>query len=430
MGEEGLVFLRSRRLAAFGLWGLMVAAWACGVITVVTGSGTVDGAGLFLPLIGFVSGTVGLLLAVRVTGNRMGWVFLAGGALIAVYASAHQYFYWGVVNDWPLVWVAGWLNYAIYMPAILALIALPLLLFPTGRVPSPRWRLVMWAVVLFGTMSVVFSTIQPTFDDELGSRLPTDISSSYSVDVVDGSLSVIVDNPIGIDGLGDQGVPLILVVLPLVLLGVSFVGPAAAMVYRFRRSEGTERQQIKWLAFSASVAAISLGSFYVIQQFFPGSPILEVLVTIGLLGVLGIPIAAGIAITRYRLYDIDRIVSRTVSYSIVVVVVGVGFFGLVSLVTSILPSQNSLAVAASTLAVAAVFNPLRVRTQRLVDRRFNRSGYQAQVVSEEFTAKLREPLSSQEIMGLWSQTVEEAIQPQAAGIWLKETHPTGNRGTG
>ena len=150
----------SRRVWAFGLWGLMLTAFGCAALfDLQGGTGLLGSGGFLFLLIGFVFGTVGLLLALRVAENRMGWVFLAAGALFGVYAAAHQYFYSGVVNDWPLVWVAGWLNYAVYMPAILALIALPLLLFPTGRVPSPRWRWVMWAVVLFGTMSVVFSTI-------------------------------------------------------------------------------------------------------------------------------------------------------------------------------------------------------------------------------------------------------------------------------
>ena len=179
--QQMTVPVAARRLAAFGLWGLMVGALVFGVVISVVGGSrllTGDGGGLLLPLISFVFGTVGLLLALRVPNNRIGWVFLSGGTLFGINSTAGLYVYWGVVHDWLLVWFASWLELAVYWPAILTLIALPLLLFPTGIVPSPRWRWVMWTVFLFAGLSVVNSTIQPEFDDELGSRLPSDISSS------------------------------------------------------------------------------------------------------------------------------------------------------------------------------------------------------------------------------------------------------------
>lgn len=119
-------------------------------------------------------------------------------------------------------------------------------------------------------------------------------------------------------------------------------------------------------------------------------------------------------------YEIDRIISRTISYALVVALSAGMFFGLVAVVSSFLPSNNPVVVAGATLAVAALFNPLRRRIQHWVDRRFNRSGYQAELLSEEFATRLREPLTSQEIISLWSQTVEETMEPQAAGVWLKE----------
>jgi len=419
------VLLRSRRLAAFGLWGLMLVAWACGVgIVVVGGSGLITGGGLFLPLIGFVFGTVGLLLALRAAENRMGWVFLSGGTLIAVYEAAHVYFYWGVVHDWPLVWLAGWLNFAIYMPAILTLIALPLLLFPTGKVPSRGWRWVMWIVVVFGSMSVAFSTIQPEFVDELDGRIPSDISTSYPVETIDGSLSVVVDNPIGFDSLSDTNPPPIFFLFSILLLAASFLGPTAAMVSRFRRSGGTVRHQIKWLAFSASIAAVGLGAFYIIQELSPDAPVLSVLVTIGLLGVLGIPIAAGIAITRYRLYDIDRLISRTISYTLVVVVLGLIYVaGALWLPTQLIGEQSSIYVAASTLAVAALFNPVRRRILNIVDRRFHRSHYDAQLVVEAFQTRLADRTDLEQLTHDSVEVVAQLMQPTTIGVWIRTQSP-------
>jgi len=414
------VVVARRRFAAFGLWGLMLTGFGCAVLFDIRADGgrlVDDGAGLMLPAIGVAFGTVGLLLALRVPENRMGWVFLAGGALIAIYAAAYQYFFWGVVQDWPLVWVAGWLNFAVYFPAILALIALPLLLFPNGRLPSRRWRWVMWAVIVFASLSIVFPTISPSFTDELGARSAADVPVEY-LGTEDGEIVVEVDNPFGVNALSDFDSPVLFATF-LLLLSLSFLGSAAAMVFRFRRSEGTERLQIKWLAFSASIAAVGLGSFYVIQGNSPDAPVLDFLVLLGLLGVLGIPVTAGIAVSRYRLYDIDRLISRTVSYTLLVGTLGLIYvIGAVWLPTRLLGGQSTLYVAGSTLAVAALFNPLRRRVQRAVDRQFNRSSYRAALISEEFSAKLQESLTIAELTGAWVQTVDDALQPKASGIWI------------
>jgi hypothetical protein len=136
-----------------------------------------------------------------------------------------------------------------------------------------------------------------------------------------------------------------------------------------------------------------------------------------------IPVAITVAVTRYKLFEIDRIISRTVSYALVVGLLVAVFFGLVTLVTEVLPPDSSdLAIAASTLAVAALFNPLRKRVQHTVDRRFNRSSYQAARVSEQFAALLDQPHTVEEIAELWKQTVNESLQPHSSGLWLNPTH--------
>ena len=150
-------------------------------------------------------------------------------------------------------------------------------------------------------------------------------------------------------------------------------------------------------------------------------PTLYGLLNLAALGV--IPVAITIAVTRYKLFEIDRIISRTVSYALVVGLLVAVFFGLVTLVTAVLPPDASdLAIAASTLAVAALFNPLRKRVQHAVDRRFNRSSYQAARLSEQFAARLDQPHTVEEIAELWKQTVNESLQPQASGLWLNPTH--------
>jgi hypothetical protein len=136
-------------------------------------------------------------------------------------------------------------------------------------------------------------------------------------------------------------------------------------------------------------------------------------------------VAVTIAITRYRLFEIDRIISRTLSYALIVVILAAVFAGVVTMTTSILPSQNSPAVAASTLAVAALFNPIRRRVQRVVDRRFNRAGYSATIVTEEFAARLQDKLDIGEITGAWTNTVNEAIQPAFAAVWIRDNDTRG-----
>ena len=423
MRFDGLL-VRYHRAIAFGLWGLMIGALATAVgAALMEGGSASDGdlAGIILPMIGLVFGTVGLLLALRLPEHSMGWVFLAGGILLTIYMAGYSYFYWGVVHDWPLVWIAAWLNQAVYFPAILSLIALPLLLFPTGRVPSRGWRWVFRSVVLFGSMSLAVGTIQPTFAEELSGRVPSQIAGEY-LNVVDGHASIVVDNPIGVEGV--LGGNLLLFAFFVLLVGVSFLGPPIAMVSRFRTSTGTVRQQIKWLAFSGSVAAFGLGTFYLIQALSWLGPVQDLLVTVGLLGVLGIPVTAGIAIIRYRLYDIDRLISRTISYTLIVILLGLIYAaGAVWIPKRIFGEQSSLFVAGSTLAVAALFNPIRRSVRRQVDRRFHRDQHDARMVAQAFRTRLAARVDLEEVSEDYVEVVDRIMQPSAIGVWIKPREP-------
>lgn len=409
---------------ALSLFGLMVCAFAVAAMVVSQGGSLVLDSveSLVLVPIPVVFGSVGLLLALRVPENRVGWVFLIGGALFSLYIASYSYFFWGVVAGWPVVGLVGLVSYLLYMPAILSLTALPLLLFPTGRPPSIRWRWVMRALVLFVALNSVFLVVSPQLpSDDLGSRNPDEIAVG-SVSVEAGETVILVDNPLGVDRLPDwEGV---LAPAFLLLLAVSFLGPAASMVYRLTSAVGEERLQIKWLGLSALIAGLGLGSFYVIQAVIPDAAVLEPLLAVGLIGLLGIPVAAGVAITRYRLYEIDRLISRTISYAVIVGMLGLLFAaGVVWLPTALGLEDSPLVVAATTLLVAALFNPLRTRVQRAVDRRFNRSNYLSQQVAQQFATELQTADSLDEILDMWLETVSGSLAPEAAAIWLADPKP-------
>ncbi len=199
---------------------------------------------------------------------------------------------------------------------------------------------------------------------------------------------------------------------------LSFIVATVNLVVRSRRATGDVRQQQLWVLFPFAILAVGVPIAILITTLRSGVPGSEW--AIAIFGYVAIPIAFGVAMTRYRLYDIGRIISRTVTYTIVVVVLGGLYFGMATFIAALLPSQNALAVASATLAAAAVFNPLRKRIQRRVDRRFNRSAYQAEVVAEQFAANLRRSLTIEDLAELWVQTVSQHLEPASAGIWLNQ----------
>lgn len=196
-----------------------------------------------------------------------------------------------------------------------------------------------------------------------------------------------------------------------------FIAATVTLVVRTRRATGAVRQQHIWVLFPFAVLVLGVPIALTITQL-RGEPGEEWVIAI--LSYIAIPVCFGVAMTRYRLYDIGKIISRTVTYTLVVAVLGAVSFGLVTLLTTLLPSQNDLAVAGSTLAVAALFNPIRRRIRHTVDRRFNRTAYMAATVIEEFAARLRESLDTEELAEVWDRTVNESFHPKLTGIWIKE----------
>lgn len=327
---------------------------------------------------------VGLVLKTRVRHNPIGDILLAIGAFAGVGGVGAGIVFLAPVDSF----VAGagrWLQTWLFYP-IIGLVLPLLLLFPTGRLLSRRWRWALWTAPLFVLVASVGAAFYPWPADEGG------------------------PNPLAVEGLADtllflqdvSGIPL----LVGVLAGI------ASVVIRFRRGSQVERQQIKWFLTASALLpiAIAIGDEY--------REIQGIVVPIAF---ILFPLAIGVAITRYRLYDVDRIVSRTVTYAAVTALLVGTYAAVVFTVGRLFPSQDSLAVVASTLTVAALFNPVRRRVQRAVDQRFNRPRYDAQRTVEDFGRRLRgegTPLESleEELVGI----VAKAMQPASVSVWVKE----------
>ena len=263
--------------------------------------------------------------------------------------------------------------------SILALVAVcwVILLFPNGRHLSRGWTWVSWFLGVFVLLAAPLTTAW-FLSDAVESALPQ----------LDEVLFVVAMVP--------------------------FTAAVLSLFFRYRAGSGEVRAQLRWLLFGVSIYVV----FLVVGGFILEEDI--VAAAFDQIFYLGIPVGIGTAVLRYRLYEIDRLISRTITYATVVGLMAAAFFGTVALVTSVLPTQDSLAVAASTLAVAALFNPLRRRIQRVVDRRFNRSQYRAEQVTEEFAAHIQESLSPLQLTDAWVETVNTHFEPNFSRVWLKD----------
>jgi hypothetical protein len=340
---------------------------------------------------------VGALIASHRPENSIGWIFLADGFFYGLLSAGDEYAIYALLTNpdaLPLGAEASWLGQWVWAPGLgLILVFLPLL-FPDGNPPSHRWRPVGWLGGLSIGLTVVSSTI--LLWSERGPALLTGDESPSHV------LQVLVD----------------FVAVPM--LFVAGLGAVISLFVRFRRARGSERQQIKWFAFAAALTLVWIIVFG--QASLRGLP--EVIVALSALLVIpSIPIATGIAILRYRLYDIDRIINRTLVYgSLTVTLVALYFGGIVVLqriFVTLTGQQSTLAVVASTLLIAALFTPLRRRIQGFIDRRFYRSKYDARKTLEAFSAQLREETDlnalSEDLVGV----VRETMQPAHVSLWLR-----------
>ncbi len=255
-------------------------------------------------------------------------------------------------------------------------------LFPTGRPLPGWWKWVVWSLLLVAVVAGFGTLISPM---ELGGR----------------EFPPLIDS--GMKPIGDAA--------NIVLTVFFLTGTIAHVVTRFVRSGGIEHQQLKWFAF-----ALVVGIVLLVLPWTDDDTIGAVLWTVVPVAILG---SMAVAILRYRLYEIDRIISRTVSYALVLVLLGLVVLGLVTVFAVFLPSDDPLVVAVSTLAAAALFNPLRRRVQGMVDRRFNRSRYDVVMVIDDFTGTLRERVDPESVVDGWVGVVSETMQPASVGVWVR-----------
>jgi hypothetical protein len=352
-----------------------------------------------------VYGAVGLVVAWRKPGNPLGWVFLIGGLFMALSEDASFY----MVADYrlrhgglPLGWVAvltqpGW------APSI-ALLGVAVLLFPDGRPPSRRWRWVLWAY-----LGVAALWVGGTVVASLGAIAGHDVRVDSG-----GNLLVLSGNVAGPGAWFGVVEDVFFPVLALCWV-LSVTGQAVS----YRRSSGERRQQLKWLLTGAVVGAGALGLIAVLHGTGLAGPVPGIVANIlGVTGLLALPVSMGVAVFKYRLFDIDRIVSRTLAYAIVTgLLVGV-YAGLVLLATHILGFASAVSVAAATLAAAALFNPIRGRVQRIVDRRFNRARYDAERTVAAFSTRLKDATDIDAVRSDLLTVVRASLEPAHLSLWL------------
>jgi hypothetical protein len=389
---------RARRWAAALAWGLagltLVALVAAGWLAQLqrpAGVGSAGAGGVILATVS--AATVGVVLASRRPAHPVGWLLLGVGLGLAVNITVERYVKIGLLVRPGSLPGARYLVGLTYVTIFtwLSCAGFVLLLTPTGSLPSPRWR---WWARLAAAAPVVTVLV--------GLVQPDPLAPDYH------------GNPLAVPALARvllvPGVAAIVVVFASLLVG------AGSLVGRFRRARGTERQQLRWLALAAALAAVLLLVALVAAFALAMDAVVLVCST---LCVALLPLATGAAILRYRLYDLDRIISRTLAYGLLTVLLGGGYAAVVLGLGRLLPHGSPLAVAAATLAVAALFQPARRRVQRAVDRRFNRRRYDAAQTIAAFSARLRQQLDLDTLTGELLGVVEQTMQPTQASLWLR-----------
>jgi hypothetical protein len=344
--------------------------------------------------------TVGAVLAGRRPAHPVGWLLLGLGLSLAVAGAVYGYVRYGLVarpgalpaaghlaglsNSMILIWVSC--------------VGFVLLLTPTGSLPSPRWRWWARAAAAAPVVWVLASVVEPA-----------PMRPEYPA----------IGNPLAIPALPRVVLDVATAATALVVVVALLVG-AASLVGRFRRARGVERQQLRWLAWGAALAAVALLVAVAALVLDVGFNLFNV--ALGVCLAL-LPVATGAAILRYRLYDLDRIISRTLAYGLLTLLLGLGYAAVVLGLGRLLPQDSSLVVAAATLAAAVVFQPARRRVQLAVDRRFNRRRYDAAHTIAAFSARLRQQVDLDTLSAELLSVVDQTVQPTRASLWLRPPRP-------
>jgi hypothetical protein len=333
---------------------------------------------------------VGALIATRLPRNAVGWLLLAMGEATAVTLAAIAYEAAGLPGAAWADWLTGWVSLA-----PLALSPYVLLLFPDGRLLSPRWRPAWWLAHVAFVALVGSAVVLPYRDGPL----------AYT-------------NPIGVDWMAAAGESM----AAWFLLAVAIAVAAAAFVARYRSTTGVARVQLEWFAFSAGILAVGYAVDVLVFALSRavGVQMDGLVVLLLVVCFTSVPVACGVAILRYRLYDLDRIVSRTVAYLLLTgIVVGV-YVAVVTAASAVLPEGASQAVvAAATLAAAAAFEPARRRVQRVVDHRFNRERYDAQRLVERYADGLRRTVDLDGTQSQLVAVVRTSVEPTTIALWVR-----------
>jgi hypothetical protein len=341
--------------------------------------------------------TVGAIVASRRPGNAVGWIFCAIGLCGGVEIFTVEYGIYALVTNpgsLPAGVISTWVGTWVWLPSVTLTITFLLLLFPHGRLLSSRWRPVAWLAAAVTVAGTVLLAIVPW--DLLDPGVPA-------------------QNPVGVEALRHLGIappaPIFLIGIPTMLLSV------ASLVLRFRRSRGEERQQLKWFVYAG---VLIVGALLV-----PGAAasLLQLLVMPAL------PVAAGVAILRYRLYDIDRIINRTLVYGALTVTLALVYLGSVGtlqyMFRTLTGGDSQVVIVASTLAIAALFNPLRRRVQTFIDRRFYRRKYDAAETLSAFSTRLRDETDLDRLGDEMVSVVRETMQPEHVSLWLRSSDRIG-----
>jgi hypothetical protein len=351
---------------------------------------------------------VGALIITRRPGNGIGWLFCGIGFSFSLHGALDAYALYAAVGrpeaGLPGARAAAWLVlWSRKVEVVLAFVFLPLL-YPNGRLPSSRWRPVAWLAAL--------------------SLLLMMISDAFRPGLVQASEIPVGPSPLGIAGAGQVLDGLEVVAVWMLSLPAA-VAAAASVVLRFRHAQGVERLQLKWFVYAiVSILTFDLLGSALLAVLSPSRLILDLIESAV---ALGLPIALGIAVLRYRLYDIDRLVNRTLVYGLVTVLLGLVYIAGVFILAPLLnptDGDSELAVAASTLAVAALFRPLRHRVQSLVDRRFNRRHYDATRTIEAFATSLNKQIDLDTLATELLDVVNETVEPVCASLWLRPINST------
>ena len=391
---------RWARRSALLLWGVTLVIAAAGLALMVWDWPTPVPSGSFgvrgfsgLWAVGF--GGVGALLTRRRPGHPVGWIIAAAGMLAAADYASFEYALAAVVGHrhLPAGEYAGWSQLWIWVPFVALITVYLPLLFPDGRLPGPRWRPAVWAAAGCGVTAATGLAITPGVVANLTA----------------------LRNPLGVH---PAAVPDTAIAAGLAgLLGCAVLAVRSLLV-RARRGTSAERQQIKWLACAGCLVAATLAPSTILSQSTGTAARLAEGAL--MIAIVTVPAAVAVAVLRYRLYDINRVISRTLAYAIVTGLLAGIYAGLVLLATQVLRFSSPVAVAAATLAAAALFNPIRRRVQHAVDRRFNRARYDAQTTVAAFAARLKDAIDLDAVRGDLATVVQTALEPAHISIWTSQ----------